>query len=164
MCKAKQIALWHSKKPTATDMQPHGDERHAGYRHIRAERSSEPSIMIRSRDRPSRLWWCSMSSMCLTSIIPLPTMSDQLAIAFLLGALDLRQTSRSKISIEGVCRRPIIAIPAACGASRRANLFFPLAREVKEMRGASTHAYTAHRKDRVASSCRASPHYHNRLA
>lgn len=78
-------------------------------------------------------------------------MSDQLAIAFLLGALDLRQTSRSRVCIDGVCSCPIIAIPAACGASRRANLFFPLAREVEEMRGASTHAYTAHRKDRVAS-------------
>ena len=39
------------------------------------------------------------------------------------------------------------AIPAACGARRRANLFFPPGtRGERDERGASAHAYTAHRK------------------
>lgn len=75
------------------------------YRHIRAERSSEASIMIRSYALVTGQAACGGVA-CRACVyhapISLPTMSDQLAIAFLLGALDLRQTSRSRVCIDGV--------------------------------------------------------------
>lgn len=120
--------------------------------------------MIRSRDRSSSLWSCRIPSMCLA---PLRGMSDQPAITFLLGALDLRQRSRSRICMGGVCSCPIIAMPSLPPVAHAdaQTCFSRLAREVKEMREEPPPTPTRHtEKDRVASSCRASLHYHICLA
>ena len=125
------------------------------YQSRRAGRSSEPSIsddiVIRSRDHPTSLSWFSMclervyyceycSYHCQLCLISSPSPS---CLALLIFGRRRDRGLYAWPSYHFAC----IAIPASCGAPRRANLFFPLAREVKEMRRASTtHAYTAHRK------------------
>jgi hypothetical protein len=75
--------------------------------------SDGDDIVIRSRDHPTSLWWCGMCLLLRVLPIPLPTMSDQLAITFLLGALDLRQTARSRIMCVAVVSLPALpSLPA----------------------------------------------------
>jgi hypothetical protein len=133
-------------------MQPHGD---GNGRHAISEPKGRAivggisdDIVIRSRDHPTSLSWCSMclecvyyySYHCQLCLISPPSPS---CLALLIFGRRHDRGLYAWPSYDFAC----IAIPASCGAPRRANLFFPLAREVKEMRGASTtHAYTAHRK------------------
>lgn len=166
----RQQASSHTCSPTET-----GDGRRSQSAYQRCGRDrrgpSEMREMIRSRDHPSSLSWFSM---CLPTVplstSLLPTMSDHLAISFPLGALDLRQTPRSRMSRMGVRGRPIIAIPASCGATRRANLFFPPGtrdeRDSRESCGSLRRRLhgTPTKQDSVALSCCASLYNHTCLA